>query len=81
MIVIIYKRNRTVLQWINDEHYVDMADVYIGRGIINPELYLTCILYGDLDMYAGVLNAFHYFVGGREKYIEFLSTIFKLIYI
>lgn len=56
-----------------------MADVYICRGIINPELYLTCILYGDLDMYAGVLNNFHYFVEDREKYIEFLTNIFKLI--
>lgn len=69
--------NRTFLQCIIDEHQVDMAETYILRGVKNPELYLTCILYGDDDSFKSILNAIHYFINSRYEYMAFLKRIFN----
>lgn len=76
---LITKNNRTFIQCIYDEHQVDMAETYILRGVNNPKLYLTCILYGELCLYNEVLNYIHSFVYDKEKYTKFLTDVFKLI--
>lgn len=76
---LITKNNRTFIECIYDEHQADTANTYIMRGVTDPRLYLTCILYGDFCLYNEVLNDIHNFVSNKEQYIEFLADIFKLI--
>lgn len=74
---IITCNNRTFIQCIIDEHQVDMAETYILRGVKNPELYLTCILYGNMDLFESILNEIHYFIDSKYEYMVFLKRIFN----
>lgn len=76
---LITKNNRTFIQCIVDEHQADMAETYIMRGVKDPKLYLTCILYGDFCLYKDILNYIHGFVTDKEEYTKFLTNIFSML--
>jgi len=72
---------------INDRSFIDaifeckkpqIAEIYINRGIIDPKLYLTCILYGDEEISKTILNSVHFsIVRDKEAYIKFIKEVFN----
>ena len=74
---IITINDRSFTEAIFDCKQVEMAATYINRGILNPKLYLTCILYGDEEISSTILNSVHfYIVRDKDAYVKFIESLF-----
>lgn len=74
---IITVNNRSFTEAILECKKPQFAETYINRGILNPKLYLTCILYGDDEISSTILNQVHfYIVRDKDAYVKFIESIF-----